>query len=225
MPHDHEAHGHDHHHDHDDAHPGTGDHAEPDPGIALMEQALRELLIEKGIFSAAELQRAMEAMEARSPATGAAVVARAWVDADFRHQLMTHANSAVARFGVNMGLAELKAIENTPECHNIVVCTLCSCYPRALLGIPPRWYKTRSYRSRAVREPRAVLAEFGLVLPETVGVRVHDSTADLRFIVVPERPAGTEGWSEERLARLVTRNSLVGVARALDPSELAALPE
>ena len=199
-------------------HPPAAEHREPDSVIALMEEALRELLIEKGIFSAAELQRAIEAMEARSPALGAGIVARAWVDPTFRDSLFSHANSAVARFGVNMGLAELMALENTPDCHNLVVCTLCSCYPRAMLGIPPSWYKSRAYRSRAVIDPRGVLAEFGLILPDGVRVRVHDSTADLRFIVVPERPAGTEGWSEERLARLVTRDSLIGVARALNPA-------
>lgn len=208
-----------HAHTHDHAPPA--EHRAPDPEIALMEMALRELLIEKGIFSAAELQRAIETMEARGPARGAAIVARAWVDPAFRDSLLSHANSAVARFGVNMGLAELVAIENTPDCHNLVVCTLCSCYPRALLGIPPGWYKTKAYRSRAVLEPRTVLAEFGLELPHDVRVRVHDSTADLRFIVVPQRPPGTEGWSEERLARLVTRDSMIGVAPALDPAAVA----
>ena len=203
-----------HAHTHDHAPPA--EHWAPDPEIALMEMALRELLIEKGVFTAAELQRAIETMEARGPARGAAIVAHAWVDPAFRDSLLSHANSAVARFGVNMGLAELVAIENTPDCHNLVVCTLCSCYPRALLGIPPGWYKSKAYRSRAVLEPRAVLAEFGLELPHDVRVRVHDSTADLRFIVVPQRPAGTEGWSEEQLARLVTRDSMIGVATALD---------
>lgn len=210
-------HTHDGHHDHA---PPT-EHRAPDPEIALMEMALRALLIEKGIFSATDLQRAIEAMEARGPARGAEIVARAWVDPAFRDRLFSHANSAVAQFGVSMGLAELVALENTSHCHNLVVCTLCSCYPRALLGIPPGWYKTRAYRARAVREPRAVLAEFGLVLPPDMRVRVHDSTADLRFIVVPQRPAGTEGWNEERLARLVTRDSLIGVATARDPAEVA----
>lgn len=182
-----------------------------------MEAALRELLIEKGVFTAADIQRAMTAMEARTPERGAAVVARAWVDPDFKAALLAHANSAVARFGVSMGLAKLTVVENTPDTHNLIVCTLCSCYPRALLGIPPSWYKSKAYRSRAVREPRAVLAEFGLRLPDSVRLRVHDSTADLRFIVLPERPAGTDGWSEERLAGLVARDSLIGVARALGP--------
>lgn len=210
-PHEHPAHD----------HSPPAEHRAPDPDIAVMEMALRELLIEKGIFSAAELQRAIETMEARGPARGAAIVARAWVDPAFRDSLLSHANSAVAPFGVNMGLAELVAIENTSDCHNLVVCTLCSCYPRALLGIPPGWYKSKAYRSRAVHEPRAVLLEFGLTLPQDVRVRVHDSTADLRFIVVPQRPAGTEGWSEERLARLVTRDSMIGVARALEPAAVA----
>jgi len=183
-----------------------------------MEAALRELLIEKGIFTAEDIQRAIAAMEARTSARGAAVIARAWVDPDFKKALLEHANSAVAQFGVAMGLAELTVVENTPDTHNLIVCTLCSCYPRALLGVPPSWYKSKAYRSRAVREPRQVLAEFGLVLPEGVKVRVHDSTADLRFIVMPERPPGTEGWSEERLATLVTRDSLIGVAKALDPA-------
>lgn len=206
-------------HTHD--HSSPADHAAPDPEIALMEAALRELLIEKGIFSATDLQRAIEAMEARGPAVGAAIVARSWVDPAFRDALFRHANSAVAQFGVNMGLADLVVLENTADCHNLVVCTLCSCYPRALLGIPPSWYKTKAYRSRAVREPRAVLAEFGLILDSEVAVKVHDSTADLRFIVIPQRPAGTEGWSEERLLRLVTRDSLIGVGLALDPTEVA----
>lgn len=197
------------------------EHRPPDPEIALMEMALRELLIEKGIFSAVELQRAIETMEARGLARGAAIVARAWVDPTFSDRLFRHANLAVAEFGVNMGLAELVAIENTPDCHNLIVCTLCSCYPRALLGIPPGWYKTKAYRSRAVLEPRVVLAEFGLVLPHDIRVRVHDSTADLRFIVVPQRPVGTEGWSDEQLARLVTRDSLIGVAQALEPAVVA----
>jgi len=206
-----------HHHDH----ASPAEHGAPDAEIALMETALRELLIEKGIFSATDLQRAIETMEARGPTRGAEIVARAWIDPPFRDALFHHANSAVAQFGVNMGLAELVALENTADCHNLVVCTLCSCYPRALLGIPPSWYKTRAYRARAVREPRAVLAEFGFVLSADMRIRVHDSTADLRFIVVPQRPAGTEGWSEQQLTRLVTRDSLIGVATALDPAEVA----
>ena len=188
---------------------------EPDPEIALKEMALRELLIEKGVFTAADIRRAMEAMEARGPALGGRIVARAWSEPSFRRRLLTHANGAVAEFGVDMGLAELTVVENTPALHNVIVCTLCSCYPRALLGIPPSWYKSKAYRSRVVREPRAVLAEFGTHLPGDVVVRVHDSTADLRYMVLPRRPAGTDDWEEETMAALVTRDSLVGVTAAL----------
>lgn len=187
---------------------------EPDPETALKESALRELLIEKGILSAADIRRAMEAMEARGPATGARVVARAWTDPAFRQRLFAHPNGAVAELGVNMGLAELTVVENSSQLHNVVVCTLCSCYPRALLGIPPSWYKSKSYRSRVVRDPRSVLAEFGTHLPDDIAIRVHDSSADLRFMVLPLRPAGTDEWDEERLAALVTRDCLIGVTPA-----------
>ena len=188
---------------------------EPDPEIALKEMALRELLIEKGIFSAEDIRRAMEAMEGRGAAMGGRVVARAWTDSDFKQRLLMHSNGAVAEFGVNMGLAELTVVEDTPEVYNVIVCTLCSCYPRALLGIPPSWYKSKAYRSRLVSEPRSVLAEFGTQLPEETAVRVHDSTADLRFMVLPQRPRGTEGWNEERLAATVTRDCLIGVTPVL----------
>jgi nitrile hydratase len=211
--HDHAGHGHAPHGDH-----GHEPHErEPDPEIVLKEAALRDLLIEKGIFTADDIRRAMEAMEARSPAMGARIVARAWTDPAFKTALLAHANSAVAQFGINMGVAELTVVENSADVHNVIVCTLCSCYPRALLGIPPSWYKSKSYRSRTVRDPRGVLAEFGTVLPPGTTVRVHDSTADLRFLVLPRRPAGTEGWDADALARLVTRDSLIGVATALAP--------
>ncbi|MSP89253.1 MAG: nitrile hydratase subunit alpha [Alphaproteobacteria bacterium] len=207
-------------HDHTD-HGPTPLEREPDPAIALQEMALRELLIEKGIFTADDIRRAMEAMEARSPAMGARVVARAWSDQAFKTALLTHGNSAVATFGVSMGVAELTVVENTPEVHNVIVCTLCSCYPRALLGIPPSWYKSKSYRSRVVRDPRGVLAEFGTTLPPGMKVRVHDSTADLRFLVLPRRPAGTDGWYADALASLVTRDCLIGVAMARAPDTTA----
>jgi nitrile hydratase len=177
-----------------------------------METAVRELLVEKGIVTPAEIRAAIEAMDARSPALGARVVARAWMDAAFKARLLADGSTACRELGIDMGVTNLCVVENTPEVHNVVVCTLCSCYPRALLGLPPDWYKSRPYRSRAVREPRAVLAEFGTVLPEGVTVRVHDSTADLRYLVLPMRPAGTEDWSEERLAALVGRDSMIGVA-------------
>jgi nitrile hydratase len=156
-------------------------------------------------------------MDARSPALGARVVARAWTDPAFKAQLLADGTRACQSLGIDMGPTNLCVVENTAEAHNLIVCTLCSCYPRTLLGLPPDWYKSRAYRSRAVREPRAVLAEFGTVLPEGTTVRVHDSTADLRYLVLPRRPAGTEGWSEEALAALVTRDSMIGVALAKEP--------
>jgi nitrile hydratase len=184
-----------------------------------MEIALRELLIEKGILTADEIRAAVEDMDARSPARGAQVVARAWVDPAFKRELLADANAACASLGLDLGISELKlvAVENTPDVHNVVVCTLCSCYPRALLGLPPAWYKSFAYRSRVVNEPRAVLKEFGTQFPDNVAVRVHDSTADLRYLVVPMRPDDTEGMSEAELAALVTRDSMIGVAPARRP--------
>jgi nitrile hydratase alpha subunit len=179
----------------------------------VMEIAVRELLIAKGIFAAEDMRRAVEAMDARTPAQGARVVARAWCDPAFKERLLKDGTAAVQELGIDMAGTRLVVVENRPGLHNLVVCTLCSCYPRMLLGLPPDWYKSRAYRSRAVREPRAVLAEFGTALPSDVEVRVHDSTADMRYLVLPERPPGTEGWSEERLAALVGRDSMIGVAR------------
>lgn len=192
-------------------------HAEPEgpPTHAqLKEIALRELLIEKGIFTAADVRREVEEMEARTPATGARLVARAWVDPAFKARLLVDTKTAAAELGIEAGPYRVLTMENTPALHNLVVCTLCSCYPRILLGLPPAWYKGIAYRARAVREPRAVLAEFGLTLPEGTTVRVHDSTADMRYMILPMRPAGTEDWDEARLAGLVTRDSLIGVAVA-----------
>jgi len=177
-----------------------------------MEASLRELLVEKGILTDAEVEAAVEDMRARGPERGARVVARAWTDPAFRTRLLADGTRACEELGLDMPALRLVVVENTPAVHNAIVCTLCSCYPRMLLGLPPDWYKSRAYRSRMVREPRAVLAEFGLVLPESVEIRVHDSTADMRYMVLPMRPAGTEGWSEERLASLVTRDALIGVA-------------
>ncbi|MFZ9950043.1 MAG: nitrile hydratase subunit alpha [Gemmobacter sp.] len=210
MPHD--------HHDHDHDHPEGAAGGHPtlrDDDVALtywqrMEIAVRELLIEKGVTTAAEIAAQIDLMDSRSPANGAAVVARAWSDPDFRSRLLQDAAEASREMGFDIGPLRLIAVENTPDTHNLIVCTLCSCYPRNLLGLPPDWYKSRAYRSRAVREPRAVLAEFGLVLPDGVTVRVHDSTADMRYIVLPARPAGTEGLAEGELAALVTRDSMIG---------------
>jgi len=179
-----------------------------------MANALRELLLEKGIFTAEELNREVEIMESRAPAAGARIVARAWVDPAYRERLMANGAAAASELGINPGPYTLIALANTPDLHNVVVCTLCSCYPRFILGVPPAWYKSQEYRRRAVREPRAVLAEFGVDLPDHVEARVHDSNAAMRYLVIPERPAGTEGWSEERLAGLVTRDCMIGTAVA-----------
>jgi nitrile hydratase len=160
----------------------------------------------------AEVRSTVQDMRSRGPERGAKVVARAWVDPQFKARLLANGTAACEELGLDVPALRLIAVENTASVHNLIVCTLCSCYPRMLLGIPPDWYKSRPYRSRAVHEPRAVLAEFGLTLPDQVQVRVHDSTADMRYIVLPMRPAGTEGWSEERLAGIVTRDSMIGVA-------------
>ena len=178
----------------------------------LMEVSLRELLVEKGIVTEAQVAEEVEAMRKRGYERGSRVVARAWVDAEYKKRLLANGTKACEELGLEVPALKLLVVENTPEVHNAVVCTLCSCYPRMLLGIPPEWYKSRNYRSRMVREPRAVLAEFGLDIPESVTIRVHDSTADMRYLVLPMRPAGTEGWSEERLASLVNRDSMIGVA-------------
>jgi nitrile hydratase len=185
----------------------------------LMEVSLRELLVEKGILTDEQVDAAVEDMRARTPERGAKVVARAWVDDGFKKRLLENGTKACEELGLDVPALKLLAVENTAEVHNAIVCTLCSCYPRMLLGIPPEWYKSRNYRSRMVREPRAVLAEFGLRIPEQVQVRVHDSTADMRYIVLPRRPAGTEGWSEERLAALVNRDCMIGVAVPKGPSD------
>ena len=185
----------------------------------LMEISLRELLVEKGIVTNEQVDAAVEDMRNRTPERGAKVVARAWVDAGFKQRLLENGTKACEELGLDVPALKLLAVENTPQVHNAIVCTLCSCYPRMLLGIPPEWYKSRSYRSRMVREPRAVLAEFGLQIPQTTQIRVHDSTADMRYIVLPMRPAGTEGWSEERLAALVNRDSMIGVAVPKGPND------
>jgi nitrile hydratase len=185
----------------------------------LMEVSLRELLVEKGILTDAQVNAAVEDMRARTPERGAKVVARAWVDDAFKKRLLENGTKACEELGLDVPALKLLAVENTAEVHNAIVCTLCSCYPRMLLGIPPEWYKSRNYRSRMVREPRAVLAEFGLRIPEEMQIRVHDSTADMRYIVLPRRPAGTEGWSEERLAALVNRDCMIGVAVPKGPSD------
>ena len=185
----------------------------------LMEISLRELLVEKGIITNAQVDAEVANMRSRTPERGAKVVARAWVDPDFKQRLLQNGTKACEELGLDVPALKLVAVENTPEVHNAIVCTLCSCYPRMLLGIPPDWYKSRNYRSRMVREPRAVLAEFGLKLSEKIQIRVHDSTADMRYVVLPMRPAGTDGWSEDRLASLVNRDCMIGVAVPRGPNE------
>ena len=189
----------------------TGNY-QPYSYFQLMEVSLRELLVEKGVLTEAEVAATVEDMRARSPERGARVVARAWVDDAFRKRLLENGSQACESLGLDVPALKLVVVENTPRVHNLVVCTLCSCYPRMLLGIPPEWYKSRSYRSRAVREPRAVLADFGLSVDDKTQIRVHDSTADMRYLVLPMRPAGTEGWSEDKLAAIVTRDCMIGVA-------------
>jgi len=212
---EHSHHSHDHGHPH--RHPARPDTDDTLGYYQVMEIAVRDLLIEKGIISADDVRGAIERMDANTPAQGGRIVARAWVDPAFKARLMSDADVAIGEVGVARGAYKLIVVENTPKLHNLVVCTLCSCYPRFVLGLPPDWYKSRAYRSRAVREPRAVLREFGTEIPDDVEVRVHDSTADMRYLVLPERPRGTEGMSEAQLAELVTRDSMIGVARARSP--------
>jgi len=199
--------------DHDDDHPhgGLPDESDRLTYYQTMEIAVRELLIDKGILTADDVRRQIEDTDGRNAGMGAKMVARAWVDPAYRQRLLADGNAAAEEVGLDRGLYKLVVVENTPQVHNVIVCTLCSCYPRWLLGLPPDWYKSRSYRSRVVREPRAVLREFGLDLPDGVTVRVHDSNADMRYLVLPMRPSGTERLGEQQLAALVTRDTMIGV--------------
>ena len=201
-------------HDHDDH---DHDHSELSE-VALRVRALETILVEKGHVDPAALDAIVETYETKiGPRNGARVVARAWNDAKFRERLLADATAAIAELGYGGRQGEhMVAVENTATRHNLVVCTLCSCYPWPVLGLPPVWYKSPAYRSRAVLDPRGVLAEFGVTLAEDTEIRVWDSTAELRYLVVPMRPERTEGWSEERLAELVTRDSMIGVGLALD---------
>ena len=203
-----------------EAHTRPHPHAADDPpsDYEPLERAIRELLIEKGFLDAAAIQRRIEAMDRLTPANGARLVARAWTDPAFKARLVADAAGVLAEEGYELEHSPtVRVVENSERVHNVIVCTLCSCYPRMVLGLPPAWYKQKAYRARVVREPRAVLAEFGAELPEEVEVRVHDSTADLRYIVLPRRPDGTEGMDEDALAALVTRDSLIGTAPAKAP--------
>ena len=208
-------HGHEHHHDHHDH-----EHLPQPPFdpsyFQLMETVVRELLIEKGIIDPNDVRKTVDLMDSRTGSERAAkVVARAWTDESFKKLLLQDGMAACEQMGYGVGdskmPAELKVVENTPTTHNVIVCTLCSCYPRFLMGIPPDWYKSRSYRSRMISEPREVLKEFGTHIAQDVSLVVHDSTADLRFMVLPLRPPGTERMSEPELAQLITRDSLIGV--------------
>ncbi len=212
--HDYYAHSHhDHTHDHDhDDHAPVNEHDNGPPGeYEIMSRAMQELLEQKGVITAEQVRHRMELFDEEFPYHGAQVVARAWVDPAFKQRLLADGREACAEMGAMLEAERLIVVENTPEVHNVIVCTLCSCYPRALLGMPPTWYKSRNYRSRVVFEPRAVLKEFGTVLPDSVTVRVHDSNADMRYLVVPMRPQGTDDWNEEQLAQILSRDILVGV--------------
>ncbi|MGE3245221.1 MAG: nitrile hydratase subunit alpha [Beijerinckiaceae bacterium] len=215
------SHGHDHAHGHEHGHEHAHPH-QPDDKVhsyyQILGVALKELLIEKGVVTADEVRSAVERRDAITPANGAKVVARAWIDPDYKKRLFEDANAAVAEFGIDMPTTHLVAVENTEAVHNVVVCTLCSCYPRDLLGLPPAWYKSKAYRARVVHEPRAVLAEFGTALPDDVEVRVHDSTADMRYLVIPRRPEGTQDMTEVELRELVSRDSMIGVCLAASPA-------
>jgi nitrile hydratase len=202
---------HDHHHD----------HTEPPSDLVLRVKALESLLIEKGLVDPAAIDVLVDAYETKiGPRNGARVVARAWSDAAFKKWLLQDATTAIDSLGFGGKQGEhMKVVENRPQVHNLVVCTLCSCYPWPVLGLPPVWYKSAPYRARAVADPRGVLREFGTDLPADVDIRVWDSTAELRYLVLPERPAATDGWSEDELASLVTRNSMIGVEKAMASGE------
>jgi nitrile hydratase len=191
--------------------------------MELRVRAIETILVEKGYIETAALDRIIELYETKiGPHIGAQVIARAWSDASFRQSLLADASKAVSALAqVGRVGDHLVAVENTPQVHNMIVCTLCSCYPTDVLGLPPTWYKSFAYRSRAVKEPRAVLADFGVALPAEMEVRVWDSTAETRYLVVPMRPAGTEGWNEARLATLITRDSMIGTGLPKNPSEVA----
>jgi nitrile hydratase subunit alpha len=218
--HDHDDHDHDHDDDdHDHPHAPRKDHdSGPVSAYEILEEAVRTLLIEKGVLTPQEIAASVDLMDSRTPALGAKAVARAWVDPAFRKLLLADTRAALLQMGVDIGPApEFSTVENTPHVHNVIVCTLCSCYPKMLIGIPPAWYKSLAYRSRTVTDPRGVLAEFGVEVPGDVEVRVHDSTADLRYLVLPMRPKGTRAWSEADLAALVTRDCLIGTAVPVAP--------
>ena len=219
---------HDHEHDHNDG--DTGHHHAPHAALVIEDEvgneeaqiivdALQNILVAKNMLSHEEVTQEIQKLEAPGVHLGAKIVARAWKDDAFRTRLLENGKSAAAELGIKVGEAQLIVVENTADQHNLVCCTLCSCYPRSILGQPPSWYISKAYRARAVREPRSVLSEFGLDLPDNVALTVHDSNADMRYLVLPERPEAADGWSEEDLAKLVTRDCLIGVSKvALPPA-------
>ncbi|WP_333989824.1 nitrile hydratase subunit alpha [Pseudomonas sp. S3(2024)] len=209
------SHTHEHHHDHD--------HTEPPEAIALRVKALESLLIEKGLVDPTAMDALVDTYQHKvGPRNGAQVVAKAWFDPDYKKRLLEDATAAIAELGFSGVQGEdMVVVENTATVHNVTVCTLCSCYPWPTLGLPPAWYKSAPYRSRIVIDPRGVLAEFGLLVPDDKEVRVWDSSAELRYLVLPERPAGTDGWSEERLVELVTRDAMIGTGLAKTPGDAA----
>lgn len=197
----------------DHGHPHEEISAGEVPGYyEIMETAVRELLIERKLFGSSEIRRQIEVLDSRTPALGGKVIAKAWADPEFKDRLLKNGRSACEELGITFyDDTSLIVLENTSRVHNLIVCTLCSCYPRPVLGLPPDWYKLKPYRARAVMEPRAVLAEFGTIIPDDIDVRVHDSTAFLRYLVLPLRPAGTDAFTEKQLAALVTRDAMIGV--------------
>ncbi len=205
------THEHDHGHDHDRTFQPDIEDLKPSRH-ELMTYAIKELLVEQGHVTDEEIRQCQDKLESIEPAQGSRVIAKAWVDPEFKQRLLDDGNSALTELGIDAGAAKMTVVENTEEVQNVIVCTLCSCYPRAVLGMPPDWYRSKSYRSRVVIEPRTVLKEFGTHIPDNVKVRVHDSLADLRYLVIPKRPEGTEGWSEEQLATIITRDTMVGVS-------------
>lgn len=201
---------------HDHSRTFQPDHPEPTSDAARLGLALRELLIEAGHYTAEEEQAVIAEMQGASPANGAKIVARAWTDPEYKNRLLGNGGAAIRELGFDIEPYEFTVMENTDKVHNVIVCTLCSCYPRSLLGMSPAWYKSKNYRARVVREPRKVLAEFGVELDDGIEVRVHDSTAELRYMILPQRPAGTDDWSEDKLAGIVTRDALIGAQRDLE---------
>jgi nitrile hydratase subunit alpha len=206
-------------HEHDGHH-----HPREQSEVELRAEALEALLAEKGLVSTDAIDAVVDLYENDvGPQNGARVIAHAWADPDYKARLLENGSAAIGELGYGGAEGDaMVVVENTSSVHNVIVCTLCSCYPWPVLGLPPTWYKSAPYRARVVAEPRAVLREFGLELPPEVEIRVWDSTAEVRYLVLPERPAGTDGWSEEELAQLVTRDSMIGTARASEPAAVAA---